>query len=360
MNKQTVLEKLYFKKIFFQMFLIVFICLIPQLAIGLEKCQFDASVADTRPDPPGKTTTVSLDLFLFDLSNIDTLRQEFTLDFFLAVEWTDLRLGEILKKQGKKSCEANYNDIWRPKMFPVNSRVISTTLPEVFYVYDDGSVRSEQRIIGTFGSHLNLKDFPLDTQMLPVEFISTKYTPEEVTVVYQGGGFEKQFSLAGWNILALTAGSGKYTISFSGTKTKKHTENLAYFKFALKVQRQLDFYLWKVILPLFLMVLISWIVFWINPGEFAVQATISNGMLISIVAFLFSLQFLLPKIPYLTRMDLYVYTSLLFVFFALIETVITCTMAKNSKLAMAHKIDVAARLVFPISFIAICYWIWFL
>lgn len=89
------------------------------------------------------------------------------------------------------------------------------------------------------------------------------------------------------------------------------------FEFNIEVRRQITFYVWKVFVPLSLIVFTSWLVFWIDPSQLGVQSGIGTAMLLTVVAFLFSLQNILPQIPYLTRLDVFVYSALVLVFLAL-------------------------------------------
>jgi hypothetical protein len=162
-------------------------------------CDFGDTAPSTRPNSETGATEIRVAFFVFDLVDIDNMRQEFTLDFFMEAEWKDQRLGELLRKSGKRTCKTEIDDVWHPGMFVVNSRKLSFELPEVYYVHDNGTVESEQRIIGTFSAHFDLAEFPMDRQKLSITFISTKYGPEELRVVYEGGGAESVFTEAEWS-----------------------------------------------------------------------------------------------------------------------------------------------------------------
>ena len=58
----------------------------------------------------------------------------------------------------------------------------------------------------------------------------------------------------------------------------------------------------------------------------------------------------LPDIPYLTRMDMFIFGSTVLVFAALIEVVLTSRLASSDRLDRARRVDVVSRFVFPITF----------
>ena len=50
----------------------------------------------------------------------------------------------------------------------------------------------------------------------------------------------------------------------------------------------------------------SWAVFWINPRYLPAQVGVSTSAVLTLIAFQFSLGYLLPKVSYLTRADRFV------------------------------------------------------
>jgi len=57
-----------------------------------------------------------------------------------------------------------------------------------------------------------------------------------------------------------------------------------------------------------------------------------------------------PKVPYTTRIDEFVLMGTVIVFIALIQAVITSMFAQSNKVSLAGKVDVIARIIFPVVF----------
>lgn len=94
--------------------------------------------------------------------------------------------------------------------------------------------------------------------------------------------------------------------------------------FALSIERRSMFYVWNIILPLFLIVSISWVVFWGNRGmSLAERVAISITCLLTVVAFDFLTGDSLPKLAFTTRLDAFYNWSYLFVAFTVVESVIS-------------------------------------
>jgi len=310
----------------------VWIWVVPAYAVP--DCDFAGSVPRSRPHPEAGPTQVEIALFVFDLISIDSVQQEFSLDFYVEFQWTDERLGSAVRKAGMRKCRIPMGDVWHPNMIPLNARTFSTKLPKVLKVNADGTVEGKQRTIGTFSAPLDLTDFPLDSQTLKVAFISTEHSPDELTVVAAEAGVAQDFTEPGWSARLRRAYSGSHEMELIwGSGEEK--ESVSRFDFEIDVKRDVRYYLWKAFLPLCLIVMISWTVFWIDPVHFAIQTGIGTATMLTVIAFLFSLGHILPKVPYLTRLDIFVYSSLIFIFFAFIESIVSCTLVANNRAVLA-------------------------
>ena len=327
-------------------------------AHAVRPCGFGNDAPKTRPNPEAGPTVIRAGTFIFDLIEIDTMKQEFTLDYFVEAKWKDKRLGDMARKKGLLLCETPSSSVWRPGLFVVNGRENRALLPMVLYVHADGTVEAENRYIGTFAAQFDLSDFPLDDQTLPITFISTKYGPEDLSIVFEGTGAGKVFSEAAWDARLGRLEAGVYEMDLLKNTNEEKPVRLALFEYKIEVKRRIMYYVWKVFLPLCVIVFASWAIFWIDPTHIGVQTGIGTAMLLTIIAFLFSLERVLPKIDYLSRMDIFVYSSLVFVFLAFVQGIATCTIAARGKESLARRIDHWSRAIFPLAYAAAVAWFW--
>lgn len=324
---------------------------------ALQQCQLEDKIPMTRPlAADGGPTDIHVRFFLLDLIDIVTVKQEFTVDLFFKASWHDERLGALLRQANVKVCEISLDKIWNPGMLNLNARMAKSELPRVMVVSENGTVTGQQRLIGTFGTHFDLRDFPLDTQVLPVSWISTKYSHDELKIIFDAADSEDFFSETGWIVEGIAAKSSLYDLGFADEQAQ--TQGLSRFDFEIQVKRQTIYYVWKVFLPLCMIVMVSWAVFWIHPSQLGIQTGIGTGMMLSLIAFLFSLQHILPKINYLTRMDLFVYSSLSFVFLAFVEAILSGNLANEGCERLALRFDLISRFLFPVAFLAVIVWFW--
>jgi gamma-aminobutyric acid receptor subunit beta len=109
-------------------------------------------------------------------------------------------------------------------------------------------------------------------------------------------------------------------------------------------------YILKVIFPLVLIVMMSWAVFWIDPVNASSEINIAITSMLTLIAYRFTVDTQLPRLPYMTRLDVFFLVSTLLVFFSLIEVVATTILENTQKKRRAQRIDFYCRLVFPAIF----------
>ncbi len=116
----------------------------------------------------------------------------------------------------------------------------------------------------------------------------------------------------------------------------------------IEIARQPIFYILKVIIPLCLIVIMSWLPRWIDPEQSGTNIGISTSAFLTLVAYLFAITVLLPRVSYVTRIDRFILLSTLTVFAGLLQTVATTVLLKNEKKKWVERLDFASRFLYPL------------
>lgn len=114
--------------------------------------------------------------------------------------------------------------------------------------------------------------------------------------------------------------------------------------------RDTQHYILKVILPLVLIVIMSWSGFWITPVHANSQIIVAVTSMLTLIAYRPAVDSLVPRLPYMTRIDLFFLVSTLLVFFSLIEVLVTTILDNNQQTERVKKIDRSCRVIFPAMF----------
>src|SRR6266481_6874339 len=302
-----------------------------------------------RPGADDGPTRVSIGIWMVDITSIDSAQQNFTAEVAIVLRWRDPRLTHT----GNGIVRYPLEQVWHPRVAVVNeTNSVSRKFPEAVEVEPDGTVNYRQRYAGAFSQPLRLRSFPFDRQTFHVELVAVRYGANEIQFVpdqdwighglKHAGGIAPSITLPDWTIENWNTKSLGYALApgfeYSG------------YAFEFTAARIVEHYLLKVILPLVLIVMMSWSVFWIDPVNASSQISITMTSMLTLIAYRFAVDNQLPLLPYMTRLDAFILTSTLLVFFSLIEVVATIILDNTQKKKRAQRIDFYCRFIFPAIF----------
>src|SRR5215472_6725078 len=303
-----------------------------------------------RPAAEAGPIQISVGIWVVDITNIDSAQQNFTADIAVVLRWKDPRLVHA----GKGVAHYPLDQIWTPRVGIANeASSVVRKLTELAEAEADGTVLYRQRYVGAFTQSLRLQSFPFDRQAFHVEFVAIRYRPDEVVFVpdenwirdglQQAVGISPSITLPDWTVEKWGTRANVYTL----------TPSLQYsgYVFEFTAVRNVEHYILKVILPLVLIVMMSWSVFWTDPTNSSTQFSIAVTSMLTLIAYRFAVDTQLPRLPYMTRLDVFFLISTLLVFFSLIEVLVTTILDNNQQIESAKKIDRYCRVIFPIIFL---------
>ena len=324
------------------------LCSFQTVSAASADCAFPESVKESRPNVQPGQTVVQVAVYLLDIPAIDDADQSFIADVFLRFTWKDPRLAHARPTP----CIISLDEVWNPRLILFNQRKVEKQLSDGAQVSADGSVVYRQRFYGTFSLQSNLESFPFDQQNLSLSVIA-RLPAEDVVLVPDPSvfGLAEKISVANWAIGTPTSASGKLSVAPGNPE-------LARFDIHFPAQRNSSYYVWKIFLPMSLVIFMSWTVFWVSPLQ-PIRLSISATSMLTLIAFRLAVSGSLPPIPYLTQLDLFTIGSTALVFAALVETVVTTALWDQEKLDVALRINHWSRIVFPLLFAALFgYIIW--
>ncbi|XP_031644251.1 gamma-aminobutyric acid receptor subunit rho-1 isoform X1 [Oncorhynchus kisutch] len=229
-----------------------------------------------RPAFGGPPIPVGVDVQVESLDTISEVDMDFTMTLYLRHYWKDERLSFPSTNNQSMTFDSRLaKKIWVPDMFFVHSKrsfIHDTTTDNVMLrVHPDGNVLYSLRITVTAMCNMDLSRFPLDTQTCSLEIESYAYTDDDLMLYWKKGNeslnTDERISLSQFLIqkfhtttkLAFYSSTGWY--------------NRLYIHFTLR--RHVFFFLLQTYFPATLMVMLSWVSFWIDRR--AVPARVPLG-----------------------------------------------------------------------------------
>ncbi|MGH7812634.1 MAG: hypothetical protein ACREQI_01345 [Candidatus Binataceae bacterium] len=299
-----------------------FVC--AAIVTGVIMCRAAAAFAAERGDsiltPPGATgqpIDVYISLHLVNLASIDEVAQRFTIDGYLFLKWKDPRLAFVPSGPDDRERDYTPGQIWLPKLSILNAAMPRERYEVSIRAGPDGTVNYAERMKAEVSSRFELRRFPFDRQTLLV--IIHPFLLGKPPMIFHLGKhatwtaseFNSYTSLAQWRLGKTRALIGSAS-TYGGLK-------LPEARFDISVSRRSSFYLWKVFLPLTLMVILSWAAFWISPDDLQSQLQVGVTTILTVIAFAFAISLTMPHVPYLTYIDAFFLQCYIFVFAAIAE-----------------------------------------
>jgi hypothetical protein len=121
------------------------------------------------------------------------------------------------------------------------------------------------------------------------------------------------------------------------------------------VKRRSGFYVWKIFLPLLILTMIPMVVFWIDVSQFDWILKIPMTMLLSMVAFEFTIARDLPRIGYLTFLDAVFLACFTFCFLCIIEIATVFLLQQHGRRPLAVKLHTNGRWAYPLAYFGLIF-----
>ncbi|XP_078246467.1 gamma-aminobutyric acid receptor subunit gamma-3 isoform X3 [Pogona vitticeps] len=226
-----------------------------------------------RPDIGMKPTVIDVDIYVNSIGPVSSINMEYQIDIFFAQTWTDSRLR--FNSTMKRSLTLNSNMvglIWIPDTIFRNSKTAEahwiTTPNQLLRIWNDGKILYTLRLTINAECQLQLHNFPMDKHSCPLIFSSCDYI---VMTIY--------FDLS----------------------------------------RRMGYFTIQTYIPCILTVVLSWVSFWIKKDATPARTALGITTVLTMTTLSTIARNSLPRVSYVTAMDLFVTVCFLFVFAALME-----------------------------------------
>lgn len=298
--------------------------------------------------PPGPLPMqVSVGFFLIDFARINGREETFDLTGVILEQWRDSRLALPAGAPARGTRTFEPDKIWVPELGFVNA-MDQVRIHHEFdlTVADDGTVTRRFQFSGKFSTPMDVRRFPFDTQDLLVIVKARDLEEDQLkfTVDAKHAGFGPEAFLSDWDIEDV-GGTIESSWDFENGPTFSEV------RFDVRIARRYTFYCWRVLLPLTMLVIASWTVFWFEPTGLQPQISTALAILMSVVVFNFSIDFALPKATYLNIIERHALTVFLFVFAAIMAITFIHVTLNRYGLERTLRYQRVLRWAFPLVFL---------
>lgn len=332
-------------------------------------------------------------LDLRDVSRINTKDYQFDANFISQTTWKDERYLEFAHDIYKRASKFTGSDggffCKLPEDFFVNNnlffprlepRRFMTSRDEIFtriefhyaptnydYCSDESyfsnctTKEKEQGIAyfelyrdyqGTINDEFFVHKFPFDTQSLRITFEPDRVANQFAHIELQETWYVDEYLDRAVN--NLTNPEWKFTdarIMASVDLDPASDDFVPIRNFDFEIERRSSYYVYKLMLPIIFLLLLSWSVFFINIQSLESRLTISVISFLSLIAYNFVVDDDLPKLGYLTFIDKFVLLSYVFAGLPTIQTVIVEYVSNRYRFSFTNSLDTLFRKYFLVGYI---------
>jgi hypothetical protein len=245
-----------------------FCLLVAFLAFGEVSAPVPPAAANDLLRPPphkDKPIPVLVAIHVTNLTDIDEVTERFNLMFYMFVQWEDPRLAFEPTDPQQHFHYYQPNEVWHPKLDLVNGVSARTISDSSIKVTPQGKVLYTERASAQLSTRFHLRRFPFDRQALQIiihPFIGQAHlvslsSDQGYTWISQEEAIYS--SLAEWQLMGIKSQAGPVSTS--------KIEPVSEARFEVVVKRRYAYYVWKIFLPLLLIVALSWTVYWIDTRD---------------------------------------------------------------------------------------------
>lgn len=307
-----------------------------------------AGTTVTEPPNPNGPTIVGVGFFVNDIRGIDPVRDEFQFRGHVRLLWCDPRHAFDPETEGQNELvftgdriEQEFKQMWFASGYPVNKVGELSFSERVLRIRHDGTIEQSINVSVPLATHYDLRRFPFDRQTLELQVESYLWNRDQLQFIHDEtiSGFGDGISIPEWNIEAVNGRVSEVAVMRSDTP-------FSHYILEIEIGRTPGFYLWKVFLPLVVIVALSWSVFWMTDERFSARSRISATGVLTIVAYQFVFAENLPRVGYLTLLDQVMIGSFGLLAVTVLESLLV-DRANREDLAKAIRIDRTSRWLFP-------------
>uniref|UniRef100_A0A8D0GMV7 Glycine receptor alpha 3 n=1 Tax=Sphenodon punctatus TaxID=8508 RepID=A0A8D0GMV7_SPHPU len=281
---------------------------------------YDARIRPNFKAPAdGPPVNVTCNIFINSFGSIAETTMDYRVNIFLRQNWNDPRLAYGEYPDDSLDLDPSMLDsIWKPDLFFANEKGANfhevTTDNKLLRIFKTGNVLYSIRLTLILSCPMDLKNFPMDVQTCIMQLESFGYTMNDLIFEWQETG-----AVQVADGLTLPQFLLKEEKDLSYCTKHYNTGKFTCIEVRFHLERQMGYYLIQMYIPSLLIVILSWVSFWINMDAAPARVALGITTVLTMTTQSSGSRTSLPKVSYVKAIDIWMAVCLLFVFSALLE-----------------------------------------
>jgi len=212
-------------------------------------------------------------------------------------------------------------------------------------------------LIGTINAvaeaNFDVRRYPFDKQRLEAVFELIGFDSSEVVFELDRNSADsswRELQISQWHLLNVSTSTGEQTAPYLGTRGSSST-----FIVAMDLQRELFYVRRLVVIPLILIVVLSWSVFWMEHSSLGDRINLSFVGILTAVAYQLVISDILPHMSYFTLMTGFLNLSFFVMCATVVMSLVVDACDKKGKPELGDLIDFRCRWIFPLVYFGLLF-----
>jgi len=320
---------------------------------------------------------VTPEIVINNFKSIDSKRGHFEMNYLFSYYWDNPELALIAEKLMKDLAltedlyEINYCEIttdqfenlqlWNPGLNFTNILSESSDESSDSYIleYNPPTESEESEFYITYQwngtsllySKFDFTAFPFDSQILTLELANVR---DEVPIddqslfsMFVASDLGTISKVPDWDIVSKEVVPTHFYDNYWGDTRAKYL-------LQLRVERNNFYYIYKILIPILIILIIAWSSLWISPEELQARLTVTIVCLLSLIAYNYTYDKDLPKLDYATLIDYFILLAYLFAAAPSLIAIYAHNVYRSNG-NLSSPIDIRSRYLGPIIFVVLVF-----
>ncbi|XP_002731805.1 glycine receptor subunit alpha-2-like [Saccoglossus kowalevskii] len=270
-----------------------------------------------RPYFNGPPLNVTCNIFINSFDSVKETTMEYSVTIYLHQRWWDPRLRHNSSNTITLYSHDFIDNIWRPDLYFDNEKKATfhhvTTDNRALSVSSDGEVFYSMRLSLTLSCNMNLRWFPMDKHKCKMVLLSYAYDASHLALYWRKVdpvAVYTDIKLPQFELTSYT--TVEYLQDYGLT-------NWSFLEVHFTLERQMGFYILTTYIPSALLVILSWVSFWLHMNATAARVALGITTILTMATQITGARQSLPAVSYPTAIDVWMASCMFFVFAALLE-----------------------------------------
>ena len=300
-----------------------------------------------------KPIPVKIGIRMQQITGVDQKSENFGVVASLMMRWQDPNLAfrpdicqcrfKIFEGEGVIRFANKKGVVW-PSFTLFNQQGRRMTQNQVVVINPEGEALYYEHFSTTLQApDFDFRLFPFDTQKF---FIRVDSVFPERFFIYE---YMEGFSDVGGKL-----GEEEWVVTNFDTEITTKTEGTGYpsssFSFRFEANRHLNYYVFRIFLPILIIIFVSWFTFFIK--DYSKRVDVTGANLLLFIAFNFTISNDLPRLGYITFIDFIIVSAFIVTSLVFIMAVYIKRLEGEGKQILAKRLDKYVLWLYPFAYVA--------